>query len=254
MTYESITQCAGEISGQKVGESWPKRFAKRHPDLKMKKTTGLEKARAKALNQFAVDGFFDMLTDVIEEYNILPGNIYNMDEKGIQLGIGARITAMIDSDQKVAYSIEDGNRELVTVIEAICADGSVLHPSVIFQGQRRNSEWGRNNPCNARFVISVRKMPISQIFVSISVSPNGWTDQELGSAWLKSDFDPATRDKAAGQYRLLILDGHNSHCTFKFCKYAADNKIIIICLPSHTTHALQPCDVGAFGPLAQSWK
>ena len=72
--------------------------------------------------------------------------------------------------------------------------------------------------------------------------------------WLQSDFDPATRDKAAGQYRLLILDGHNSHCTFTFCKYAADNKIIIICLPSHTTHALQPCDVGAFGPLAQSWK
>jgi hypothetical protein len=50
------------------------------------------------------------------------------------------------------------------------------------------------------------------------------------------------------------LDGHNSHCTFKFCKYAADNKIIIICLPSHTTHALQPCEVGAFGPLALSWK
>jgi hypothetical protein len=50
------------------------------------------------------------------------------------------------------------------------------------------------------------------------------------------------------------LDGHNSHCTFTFCKYAADKKIIIICLPSHTTHALQPCDVGAFGPLAQSWK
>jgi len=152
MTYESVAQCASEISGQRVGGSWPKRFVKRHPDLKMKKTTGLEKARAKALNQFAVNRFFDMLTDVIEEYNIIPGNIYNMDEKGIQLGIGARITAMIDSDQKVAYSIEDGNRELVTVIEAICADGSVLHPSVIFQGQRRNSEWGHNNPCNARLV------------------------------------------------------------------------------------------------------
>lgn len=150
MTYESVAHCANEISGQKVGESWPKRFVKRHPELKMKKTTGLEKARAKALNQFAVNGFFDMLTNVIEEYSILPENIYNMDEKGIQLGIGAKITAMIDSDQKVAYSIEDGNRELVTVIEAICADGSVLHPSVIFQGQRRNSEWGRNNPCNAR--------------------------------------------------------------------------------------------------------
>jgi hypothetical protein len=152
MTYASVAQCAGVISGNQVGESWPKRFCKRHPDLKMKKTVGLEKARAKALNQHAVNGFFDMLTDVVGEFNILPENLYNMDEKGIQLGIGARITAMIDRDQKTVYSIEDGNRELVTVIEAICADGSILHPSVIFQGVRRNSEWGRNNPCNARLV------------------------------------------------------------------------------------------------------
>src|ERR1700720_298569 len=153
MTYASVAQAAAEILGKPVGESWPKRFQKRHPDLKMKKTIGLEKARTKALNQFAVDGFFDMLTNIIEEYKITPGNIYNMDEKGIQLGIGARITVMIDRDQKAVYSIEDGNRELITVIECICADGSILHPSVIFQGQRRNSEWGRNNPCNARSVL-----------------------------------------------------------------------------------------------------
>ena len=152
MTYTSVAHAAGEISGKEVGEVWPKQFLKHHPDLKMKKTMGLEKARAKALNQFAVNEYFDILADVIKEYDILPENIYNMDEKGIQLGIGAKITAMIDQDQKVVYSIEDGNRELVTVIECICADGSVLHPSVIFQGVRRNSEWGRNNPCNARFV------------------------------------------------------------------------------------------------------
>ena len=62
----------------------------------MKKTTGLEKACTKALNQFAVNEFFDMLTEVIKEYGILPGNFYNMDKKGIQLGIGMIITAMID--------------------------------------------------------------------------------------------------------------------------------------------------------------
>jgi hypothetical protein len=151
MTYASVAQCAGEISGQQVGGSWPKRFLKRHLDLRMKKTVGLEKARAKALNQVVVDEFFDMLADVIKEYSIQLENLYNMDEKGIQLGIGARITAMIDRDQKAVYSIEDGNRELVTIIEAICADGSILHPSVIFQGVRRMLEWGRNNPCNARF-------------------------------------------------------------------------------------------------------
>jgi hypothetical protein len=153
MTYRSVAHAAGEISGKPVGGTWPKRFCKRHPDLKMKKTTGLEKARANALNPSAVNGFFDMLTDVIKEHDILPENIYNMDEKGIQLGIGAKITAMVDRNQKSVYSIEDGNRELVTVIECICADGSILHPSVIFQGVRRSSEWGRNNPCNARFVL-----------------------------------------------------------------------------------------------------
>jgi hypothetical protein len=104
----------------------------------MKKTIGLEKARAKALNRFAVNEFYDILIEVMKEYDILPENLYNMDEKGLQLGIGARIAAMIDRDQKIAYSIEDGNRELVTVIETICADGSVLHPSVIFQGARWN--------------------------------------------------------------------------------------------------------------------
>ena len=136
MTYESVAQCAGEISGQHIGGSWPKRFLKRHPDLRMKKTVGLEKARAKGLNQTVVHEFFNMLADVINEYSILPENLYNMDEKGIQLGIGARITAMIDRSQKMAYSIEDGNRELVTIIEAICADGSILYPSVIFRDCR----------------------------------------------------------------------------------------------------------------------
>jgi hypothetical protein len=91
--------------------------------------------------------------------------------------------------------------------------------------------------------------------ISISHSPKGWTDQELGSAWLERDFEPATaaRNKTGG-YRLLILDGHNSHTTYRFCSFAEKHKIIVLCLPSHTTHRLQPCDVGVFGPLASSWK
>ena len=73
--------------------------------------------------------------------------------------------------------------------------------------------------------------------------------------WIKKDFEPTTavRNVTEG-YRLLILNGHNLHCTYGFCKFAANHKIIIICLPSHTTDALQPCDVACFGPLASAWK
>jgi hypothetical protein len=86
------------------------------------------------------------------KYGIPAENIYNMDEKGIQLGVGQKVKAFVDRDQKEVYSVEDGNRELVTVIETISADGSCLQPSVIYQGKCRDLEWGRNNPCNARYV------------------------------------------------------------------------------------------------------
>jgi hypothetical protein len=71
---------------------------------------------------------------------------------------------------------------------------------------------------------------------------------------MEKDFERLTKDKANGKLRLLILDGHNSHCTYKFCEFAQKHNIVIICLPPHTTHALQPCDVGVFGPLSQHWK
>jgi hypothetical protein len=73
--------------------------------------------------------------------------------------------------------------------------------------------------------------------------------------WIKKDFEPITSVRnVTGGYHLLILDGHNSHCTYGFCNFAAEHKIIIIYLPPHTTHALQPCDVACFGPLASAWK
>jgi len=52
----------------------------------------LEKCQAKALNQTAVDGFYDVLEAVVEEFHIKQENMWNMDEKGVQLGIGAKVT------------------------------------------------------------------------------------------------------------------------------------------------------------------
>jgi len=82
------------------------------------------------------------LEDTIKSYNIPAENIYNMDEKGIQLGIGQRVKAFIDCDQTDVYSVEDGNRELVTMVETISADGWSMHPSTIYQGMHRDLEWG----------------------------------------------------------------------------------------------------------------
>jgi hypothetical protein len=50
-------------------------------------------------------------------------------------------------------------------------------------------------------------------------------------------------------YRLLILDGHSSHATPEFDQFCKDNKIITLCMPPHTSHLLQPLDVGCYSPL-----
>jgi hypothetical protein len=54
------------------------------------------------------------------------------------------------------YSVKDGNRELVTIIEAVCADGTALISSDIFQGVRQNLEWGRpeKNPSSVKYATS----------------------------------------------------------------------------------------------------
>ncbi|CDM38452.1 Probable transposable element [Penicillium roqueforti FM164] len=56
-----------------------------------------------------------------------------------------------------------------------------------------------------------------------------------------------------GRYRLSILDGHGSHLTPKFDQICEDNDIIPICMPPHSSHLLQPLDIGCFAVLKRSY-
>ena len=67
--------------------------------------------------------------------------------------------------------------------------------------------------------------------------------------WLTRCFEPATYEKAAGEYRLLICDGHDSHITGQYIGHCMDHDIILMILPPHSSHLTQPLDVGVFGPL-----
>ena len=49
------------------------------------------------------------------------------------------------------------------------------------------------------------------------------------------------------------MDGHSSHATVEFFHFCIQNKIICLCLPPHSTHVLQPLDVGLFSPLQKRY-
>ena len=150
LSPSAVAEYASTILGEPVSEPWVRKFRACHGDLKARWTTGLESCRAKCLNRTQVSEFFDILRELVTQYNIAPSNMYNMDEKGIQLGVGKRTLVLVDRDQKNVHQVEDGSRELVTVIETVCADGTALRPCIIFKAKRRDLEWGRNNPCGAR--------------------------------------------------------------------------------------------------------
>jgi hypothetical protein len=87
-----------------------------------------------------------------------------------------------------------------------------------------------------------------------TTSPNGYTDHEPGFEWVSKVFHPATAGPSRGRTRLLLMDGHSSHLTSQFLGFFHDHDILPLCLPPHTTHMLQPLDVGCFAPLAHWYR
>ena len=84
---------------------------------------------------------------------------------------------------------------------------------------------------------------------TFALSDTGWTNDNLGLQWLKEVFEPETWPSGRSHHRLLLIDGHSSHLTLEFLEFAMEHNIHLLCFPPHSTHVLQPLDVGIFGPL-----
>jgi len=55
-----------------------------------------------------------------------------------------------------------------------------------------------------------------------------------------------------GEPRLLICDNHDSHISADFIRHCIANDIILLLLPPHSSHLLQPLDVSIFFSLKQA--
>ena len=72
----------------------------------------------------------------------------------------------------------------------------------------------------------------------------------MGRNWLEQVFHRCTVKKAGNRRRLLLVDGHSSHVNMQFIDRCDSLRILLLILPPHTTHRLQPLDVGLFSPLS----
>ena len=218
-----------------IGDEWVDRFIQRHNSLRTAFARRIDASRVRETKADAIIRWLNSVVETIQKYGVQIKDIYNMDESGFAIGSTQGACVVIDARIRSQFQAQPGRQEWVTVVECICGDGSAIDPLIIFKGEKLSTEW----LVPSQFTKDWR----------FSCSNKGWTSDIHGLEWLRRCFEPATREKANGGYRILILDGHNSHVSLDFISHCREHKILLLRLVPHTSHLCQPLDVGLFGPL-----
>ncbi|KAF4969921.1 hypothetical protein FSARC_2940 [Fusarium sarcochroum] len=222
-----------------VGKRWAHNFMKRQPELRIRFFRKYDYQRAKCEDPTIIRGWFRLVENTIAKYGIRLDDLWNFDETGFMMGMIASGMIVTGSERLGRpKSVQPGNREWITVIQAVNAEGRVIPPFIIGAGQYHLANWYQEATLLGDWVIAT--------------SQNGWTDNQLGLEWLKH-FDRSTAKRSNSRHRLLILDGHESHHSADFERYCQNNKIITLCMPAHASHLLQPLDVGCFAVLKMAY-
>ena len=142
---------------------------------------------------------------------------------------------------RITKSKQDGSREFVSILACISAIGKWIPPFLIYKGDSGDlmSTWVDEVTTDSK--------------AHFTVSSNGWSNNAIGLVWLQKVFERYTKPARTTQKRLLIVDGHLSHVNMAFVDWADQHGIILLILPPHTTHRLQPLDVGLFQPLSTNY-
>jgi hypothetical protein len=72
----------------------------------------------------------------MEEYRLKLEHKYDMDERDITIGVTSKSKRTFDKKlyhkKKFKQTLHDNNREWVTLLATICADGTILPPGITF--------------------------------------------------------------------------------------------------------------------------
>lgn len=218
---------------QLAGKKWARLFMKRHPCLSLRQPEATSYARAVGFNRPAVAKFFALLTETVDKYQLDGSRIYNCDESGMKTVQQQHSKVIAVKGKKQVGSMTSSERgKNVTVVCCANAYGHFIPPMFVFAHKRMNPVFMDHSPTS-----------------SVGYAQeNGWMTMELFKSYLEH-FAKMVKPSSERPV-CLILDGHSSHTrSLDALDYAKSNGIIMLSLPSHTTHKLQPLDVGFFKPL-----
>ena len=136
-----IELLAAKGDTEDLGVHWTEQYIDRHPQLKSKFVSALDKERAEAQDQDIFRHWFELYKTTVEKYSIQPHNRYNMDEKGIMMGLIRKVRVIVSKYDKKIYMTQPGNREWISLIECISFDRHQIMPWVIFKVKQYQKVW-----------------------------------------------------------------------------------------------------------------
>lgn len=219
---------------QMAGRKWLKLFLSRHEEIAQRKAQTLNPARAQKVNSTIFNDYFSKLKEIMTEKDLFqsPHLIYNMDEKGVRLTLHHQQQVLARKGEKRVHIIAPEHAENVIVVGCGNALGQAVPPMVLFKGKRKKDDW-------------IDGMPPG---TAIEMTPKGSMTTKTFVKWL----DHFSKYKSDG-HALLIMDGAASHLDITVVEAAERHSISLLCLPSNTTHELQPLDKSVFRSFEYHW-
>ncbi|KAL8296462.1 hypothetical protein RB597_005852 [Gaeumannomyces tritici] len=261
-----------------VNKNWFTRWKKDHGELRTTATDPMEVSRLSWEAQSEeTSAWYRRANEMAVAQEITASACWNADEMGARLGCrDGRIKVVIVAKKrhKKPTTLDPANRESCTIVGAGNAEGETIPALCIFK-QWPTTDWADSGlPGETTFVRSDTGFSNLEIMLTwirhfnrcswpltAGVRRRGlpsiedWfgypADRQFD--FLMDRFDQDYLDSGMVRsdgyeriWRWLILDGFTRHLSIEIVDYCLRFDIQLVTLPSHSTHRMQPMDVGVF--------
>ncbi|XP_078122569.1 uncharacterized protein LOC144528038 [Sander vitreus] len=221
------------VAFSKLGQTWWLNFRKRQEkNITIQSADNVVRGRTVSVRKEAVDQFFHLLSTVMEVHGIRdkPLQILNCNEVGFHLG---RKRVILPKSASLGCKPTPGSRDHISILACFSATGEDIPPFIIYSKAYPGGVcYKTQGPPNALY----------------GWSDSGCINSDLFKKWFLKHFLLHTPKERP---LLLIFDGHKSPINLEVVEAARKEDVILLCLPPHCSHILQPLDAGLFVLLKQ---